>query len=521
MYKKTLISILIAFFVIADLAYARSWHFTGWVTDITIDSDSTFLVRENQTVDFTGTSGFLRRNIDLQNLKKISDVKVYDEKYKELKEDEVDIQYNTDKIRIKILKQISNEKKTWIFEYRVYGGIIFFKDYSELKWDVVSPERQVSIDKIEAYVNLPIEVPKNKITQKIIIEEDKKSKSENFNVLSTTTMKFWGEKIEPYKNFTIVVDLPKGIFAEEQKKKIIHYLWILIPLFTFVTLFWKWWINSRDPIIKKRIIPHYQPPDNISPAGLYALAYGKPSPNGIIATLVDLANRGYLKVIERDKKGVALPNKTYVLKKQEDYDENLGLKEHERLILRHLFATKESVSVDQLKDSIRSNVSRINRVIWNELIRGEYITKNPKDAKKRYIIKGTSVFVIGLVLMAVSSIACASFILTGLMIAGFGRYIPFETFKGKDVRWQALGFKKYMIDDCKLSSKAYLEPDTFVDYLSYAIIFGLEREWGNCYVNVKRFPPEWFVPANNWTTISILNFIKVFESVTSEQSSKR
>jgi len=507
MYKKTLISILIAFFVITDLAYARSWHFTEWITDITIDSDSTFLVRENQTVDFTGTSGFLRRNIDLQNIKKISDVKIYDEKYKELKEDEVDIQYDTDKIRIKILKQISNEKKTWIFEYRVHGGISFLKDCSELRWDVVSRERQVSIDKIEAYVNLPIDVPKNKIKQKIIIEEDKKSKSENFNVLSTTTMKFWGENIGAYKNFTIVVDLPKGTFIEGQKKK---YLWFLIPLFTFVNLFWKWWINSRDPIIKKRIIPHDQPPESISPAGLYALAYGKPSPNGVIATLVDLANRGYLRVIERDKKGTALPNKTYVFQKQEDYDDNLGLKEHERLILRHLFATEVNVSVEQLRDTIRSNVSRINRVIWNELIRGGYITKNPKDAKKRYAIRGASVFAIGLVLMAVSSIAGASFILTGFIVAGFGFHIPFETFKGRDARWHALGFRKYMIDDCKLSSKAYLEPDTFVNYLSYAIIFGLEREWGNCYVNVKRFSPEWFVPASNWTTISILNFISDF-----------
>jgi hypothetical protein len=521
MYKKILISILIAFFVITDLAYARSWRFTEWVTDITIDSDSTFLVRENQTVDFTGTSGFLRRNIDLQNIKKISDVKIYDEKYAELKEDEVDIQYDTDKVRIKILKQISNEKRTWIFEYRVYGGISFFKDRSELRWDIVSPERQVSINKIEAYVSLPIEIPNNKIKQKLLIGEDKKSESENFELLNSTTLKFWGENIEPYKNFSIVVDLPKGTFPEEHEKKVLRYLWLLIPLFTFVIFFWKWWTNSRDPIIKKRIISHYQPPDNISPAGLYVLAYGKPAPNGVIATLFDLANRGYLRIIERDKKDSTSPNKTYVFQKQEDYDDSFGLKEHERLILRHLFTTGESVSIEQLKDNIQSNVSRINRVIWNELIRGGYITKNPKDAKKRYIIKGISFLAIGLVFMAISSIAGASFILTGLMIIGFGLRIPFETFKGKDAKWHALGFRKYMIDDCKLISKAYLEPDAFVDYLSYAIIFGLEREWSNCYVNVKRFPPEWFVPVSNWTTISILNFIKVLESIINEQSSKR
>jgi len=521
MFKKTLISILIAFFVVTDLAHARSWHFIEWITDITISSDSTFLVRETQTVDFTGTSGFLRRNVDLQNLKKISNVKIYDESGKELKEDEVDIQYNTDKIRIKILKQISNEKKTWTFEYMVYGGTSFLKDNSELKWDVVSPERQISIDKIEAYVNLPIEVPKSKIKLKLLVGEEKRDRSDNYTILSPISLKFWGENIQPYQNFSIVVDLPKGIFTDEQKERTIPYLWFLIPLFTFVVLFWKWWINSRDPDIKKRIVPHYQPPDNISPAGLYALTYGKNSSKGILTTLVDMANRGYLKVTERDKKGSELPYKTYVLQKQEDYDENLGLREHERLILRHIFASEAKVSIEQLRDSLRNNVSRINRVVWNEIIRGGYITKNPKDVKNIYTIRGALVSVIGSALIAISFTTGIAFVLTGLMIVGFGRRIPSETTKGKDAKWQALGFRKYMIDECKLSSKADLEPNTFIDYLPYAIIFGLERDWVECFISVRKFPPEWFVSDNDWTTQSILEFINVLASVTGVSSLKR
>ena len=520
MIKKTIILILISFFVISDIAYARSWHFTEWITDITINSDSTFLVRESQTVDFTGTSGFLRRNIDLQNQIKITDVKVFDEKGRELKENEVDIQYNTDKIRIKILSQLSNEKKMWFFEYRVHGEINFLKDYSELKWDVVSSERQVSIDKVEAYVNLPVEVSKSKIKQKLFIGKEK-SKSDNYSIISPISMKFRGENIAPYENFSIVVDLPKGIFTVEQKQQILPYLWFLIPLFTFVTLFWKWWINNRDPVIKKRIVQQDQPPEGLSPAGLYTLIYGKPSSKGILATLVDLANRGYLRVIERDKKGSILPYKTYTILKQEDYDDHLGLKEHERLILRYLFASEERVSIEQLRDSFRRNVSRINRVVWNELIRGDYISKNPIDAKKKATIRGVLVFTIGLILIGFSLTASVAFVLTGFLIAGFGRRIPSETLKGKDAKWHALGFRKYIIDEGKLSSEYDLEPEMFADYLPYTIIFDLERDWVKYFINIKNIPPEWYIPAHDWTTQSILEFINVLASITGGSSSKR
>jgi hypothetical protein len=519
-YKKILkVSILILFFFITGSVYAKTLHFTDWMTDITIYSDSTLFVRESQTVDFTGSSGFFKRNIALQNLKKITNVNVYDEKGIKLNENEVDVQYNPDKIRIKV-RALVNEKKTWIIEYRVYGGIRFLKDRNEFKWEVVDTEKHAPIDKIETLVCLPCEIPNDKIKQRLLIGEDgAEGKSENYTALNASTLKYWGEDIGPYENFTIAVSLPRGIFSEEQKRKIKPYLWFLIPLFTFVVFYWKWWIGNRDPILKRLIVSHSQPPDDISPAALYALVYGKMALKGITATLIDLANRGCLRVIEKDRKGRLTPYKIYSFQKLWDYDDHLSLKEHERLILSSLFTTQETVILEKLRDTFRRNIPRINRVVWNELTKGGYITKSPRDIKRKHTFRGLLILALGFFSLGILHAAGIAFLLTGLVMIAFGRHISYETKKGKDAKWQALGFKKYL-SESESDLDDDLTPEVFVNYLPYAILFGLDKEWVKCFVNIQEHPPEWYVSAHDWTTLSILEFANVLSSVTGGSSLK-
>ena len=75
--KHKLIEILVIILYLlafSNVAHAKSWHFVEWVTDITINSDSSFLVRETQTVQFEGQFSFLQRGIALRKLKKIANM---------------------------------------------------------------------------------------------------------------------------------------------------------------------------------------------------------------------------------------------------------------------------------------------------------------------------------------------------------------------------------------------------------------------------------------------------------------
>ena len=65
-HKLAVIFVIFCLLVVSNIAQAKSWHFVEWVTDITINSDSTFLVRETQTVQFEGQFSFLQRGIALR-----------------------------------------------------------------------------------------------------------------------------------------------------------------------------------------------------------------------------------------------------------------------------------------------------------------------------------------------------------------------------------------------------------------------------------------------------------------------
>ncbi|HGJ67279.1 TPA: DUF2207 domain-containing protein, partial [bacterium] len=170
---KIVIGIIITFIIclaITNLSYAKQWHYSEWITDITIHSDSTFTVREIQRVEDFESASFLKRNIALEGLNKITNVAIYNENGIPLNDDETDIQHNADKIRIKITPKEKKKKDAWIIEYIVHGGIKFQDDYNELQWDVFPSDKQAFVDKVTVFINLPQEIPNEKITQALLIK---------------------------------------------------------------------------------------------------------------------------------------------------------------------------------------------------------------------------------------------------------------------------------------------------------------------------------------------------------------
>jgi hypothetical protein len=265
------IAIPIIFVLIAvNLSYAKSWHFTEWATDITINSDKSIIVHEKFTVDFVPAIGFIRRNIDIKSSQKIKNVKVYDESLGELGEDEANILYDTDKVRIKLIAKPQNEKKTWIIEYNVNSAIDFAKpsddnnkqsknaskqtkviseqpkddsqkpkDIARLRWGIVSSDRQTTIDKIEAVVHLPQAIQNEKLKLKLSIGiRGYESPSLDYEIANSQSLRFWGTDIGAYEDFTIQVEMPKNIFVKLNLMK--FYICSLIPLLTLIGFFWKW-----------------------------------------------------------------------------------------------------------------------------------------------------------------------------------------------------------------------------------------------------------------------------------------
>ncbi len=90
---------------------------------------------------------------------------------------------------------------------------------------------------------------------------------------------------------------------------------------------------GRDPA-RLAVNPQYEPPEGMTPAEIGTLIDNSPDMRDITASIVDLAVRGYLRIVEREQAGMVawLKGNAYsfeLLKPSEEWSE---LTPHERAV---------------------------------------------------------------------------------------------------------------------------------------------------------------------------------------------
>lgn len=504
-------------FLWTSQAQAKSWHFEKWLVDIQINQDSTFLVHERQTVNFEGSFSWLKRDVAKKDLRQISDIKVFDEAGRQLTGDEVEISQNSSQASVKINFSAADTTKTWTFEYLVRGGLGFFKDHDELYWNAVSSERDVVIDEVDVLVHLPQEINLNQAKQRLLIgPERSQNESADFAMPDQRTFHFWGADIKPYEHFTIVTGWPKGIVKQSIADKILpwlNWLWFLLPIGVFVFLFRRWQHYGRDPKLKGTIVAQYEPPDNLSPAEMAVVIKQQLRPKDISATMIDLACRGYLKIIEKPDKILFTKRTTYELEKTKEFLKDQTLKDHEVLLLSDLFQGQDRVTTEALKNKFYRRLPEIKKMIFEEVVRSGFFKKSPDKVRKGYLGWGMAVVFAGVLtfvgLVKISPLISFWPLLSvescGILLIIFSQFMPALTEEGSQAKWQALGFKDYLqvAERFRLQD---LPPEMFDKYLAYAMVFGVEKDWAGRFADIYREPPNWYVPAAAYHHFSAMNF---------------
>ena len=78
---------------------------------------------------------------------------------------------------------------------------------------------------------------------------------------------------------------------------------LTLPLWAFAVMFPMWWLKGRDPDPGISVAPMYEPPEQMGPAEVGTLIDGSVDPRDITSVLVDMAVRGYVKIVETQHKG--------------------------------------------------------------------------------------------------------------------------------------------------------------------------------------------------------------------------
>jgi hypothetical protein len=336
------------------------------------------------------------------------------------------------------------------------------------------------------------------------------------------------------EGLTVVFGWDKGlVFPPSSWKKILWAInprenWIfLLPIFSFLYMFNRWFRKGRDPKVRESITVMYEPPkfDNkpLSPGEVGALVDEKLDPRDITSTIVGLAVKGYIKIEETKKEGLIFDRSDYYLQKVKAPDSNLNLFEIE-LMKSLLPGNLPGVFISSLKNKFYTNLDLLKKTLYGELVRKKYFLTNPEQVTTSYFVSGFLIMIFGGLifgfLMAGSIVKVIfAWALTGLPILGFAKFMPAKTRAGASAYMDILGFQEFMNRAEKDRLERMGDKNLFSKFLPYAIALDVADNWAKAFEGIYQEPPDWYVTPMGFRTFSPYVFTHSLNSVTSNLSS--
>lgn len=422
-------------------------------------------------------------------------------------------------VRIGDPKSTVTGQKTYEIVYRAEGVISYFSTSTEFNWNAIGTDSAVPVLKNTVSVSVPGAI----VTTTCYAGEASSTRTpcvtakENNKKVSFS----YANILNPYEGLTIVVGMPANAvvkpdlsrfitssvsgFESEQHSNYVSYgsawqedqlspwIWPL-PFLTLGVYIYLWSRFGREPKGKGVIVPHYEPPDKLSPLQMGTVIDGHVDNRDLSAQIIDFAVRGYIKITEQD-------SKEYILTRLKDSG-SLGV-EYERRMLEAIFTDKKKeVKLSDLKYVFYTTAVVLKKDVRKDISDRGYLLPSPyKNIGK---IGCAPWFVMTLVLIA---LAFTSFFNAGDMFIAWvfcsavalfasfplGRHF---TAKGAEVREYIKGFKLFLSvteqERLKFHNAPEKKPELFEKFLPYAMVLGVEREWAEQFKDLYTSPPNWY-----------------------------
>jgi uncharacterized membrane protein YgcG len=497
-------------------AQHREQQLKKFVSDIVIAPDGDVDVTENITFRFIGGPWHgIYRKIPVEysgpngmNFTLFLDVKrVSDENGQPLRyESSRERQYRKLKI---FIPNADNSTHTISIEYVVSDALRFFDEHDEFYWNVTGDEWDVPIESAAAHIVFPSNATGLRANAYTGAYHSK-GREAVAEIVGTGVDVATTSPLGIHEGLTVAVACDKGVFKEPSQLSLVwRFLrsnWPLaLPFLAFFLMFRLWWLRGRDPRLRP-IAARYEPPDQLSPGEVGTLIDNSVDMRDITASIVDLAVRGFV-IIEQQTKDHLLGlthSKEYLFHLKKPQAEWSILKAHEQQLLAGLFTTGnagDTVSLADLQNRFYKNIPSIKDQIFASLVGKGYYARRPDSVRSNYIVFG---FIAGFILIAGgnwlakhSGMASLPFviagILTGIVICGFGWFMPARTRTGARALEGVLGFEDFLAHvEADRFNRTMKTPEMFEKFLPFAMALGVEKNWSKAFQGIYTQPPQWY-----------------------------
>ena len=514
-------------------AWARTYHVSQFNSTIHVQPDGSADLTEQITFVFKGQFQGVYRDIPVEYPgPKGSNYSLFITVHQITDENGSPLKFEKNRsggfLRLKIyVPGASDSTRTVNIDYSVSDATKFFPQYSEFYWNVTGNDWLVPIESASTTLYFPESAAGSLRAQAYMgiygSQQPARVSVDNAVVTAEST-----GPLPARGGLTVDVYIPEGILqAPSTLARLGRFIRsnpiLSLPLWAFAVMFGLWWYKGRDPSAGMSVAPMYEPPEGMRPGEAGTLLDDSVDPRDITAILVDLAVRGYIKIVEAPHKGLLFTTKDYEFQLQKDRNAWTDLNDYERAMLEKIYSGGGTTT--RLSD-LRNHFYTVLPLIKAEIVtalkaKGMY-SVDP-DSASQYMVLGALAVAIPYIAAQVLGIAdftdsvgplvvCG--IIAFLLIVLFGRQLTATSLKGARTRVQILGFQEFMnrVDADRLKR---MPPDTFEKYLPYAMALGVEHRWAKAFEGIIQNPPTWY--QGDWTTFNTFYFVNSL-SVMSQQA---
>jgi hypothetical protein len=252
---------------------------------------------------------------------------------------------------------------------------------------------------------------------------------------------------------------------------------------------------TRRPLVNRPAVPvQYRPPDGLRPGQLGVLVDERVDPVDMSATIVDLAVRGYLRIVEetsRSLRSLWRSRSEWTFVKQTPPPDDTLLA-YERELLDALFRDRDEVALSDLTGEFHKDYAEVRRLMYTDAVDRGWFTRSPKTTRTIWLGVGVLATILSVALLAgllvVSTFALAA---TPLVLASLGltvahRWMPHRTPKGSRRLAETIGFRDFILTAESDRARFAEEENIFIAYLPYAVVFGATDKWARAFADLGR-----------------------------------
>ncbi len=518
-------------------AFAREWHITRFVSNITVQQDGVLEVREHLAVEFDGEYHGIYRDIPIEypgphgsNYELFLKVTgVTNALGQKLKYDS-SVQNGYRHLKIYIPNATNTTQNVEIY-YTVQNGVRWFDGFDELYWNVTGNDWPVPIDNASTIILFPPNAVGNLRAQAFSgvygSEAQDATSVVNGNVVRIQT----NNPLAMREGLTADIMISKGVLNEPSK--LTFAMWfirsntiVLLPLWTFVVMFFFWWTKGRDPKADVSVAPMYEPPKDMTPAEVGSLIDDAVHPRDISCTLVDLAVKGYIKIEETESKVLLFSHRDYIfhsLKDPSTWTPDV-LEAHERVMLNHMFPNSlTETRLSDLRNKFYVAIPTIKEDILAELKNKGMYSVDP-DSAHAYVVIGVLLAALPFVaaqllgwgdILNSIGLLIVSALISLIIVFLFARIMTAKSLKGVRTKVEILGLQEFInrVDSDRLRR---MPPDTFEKILPYAMALGIENHWAKAFQGIMQNQPSWYVGPTPYVGFNPIFFASSMHAMASD-----